>query len=469
MTSRLTRLASIAGLLSSSIAVLSASAGAAGPLVFEDDFAGKLGPGWSFEREDPSAWRAGPAGLEVRVQPGNMWGGANNAKNVLVHPIPSPTLSPVEISVTLSNRPSAQWEQANLVWFYDGGNMVKLGQELVTGRLSIVMGREQNDQARTVAIIPLDDYRVELRLQATGNRVRGQFRTKPWAKWRDVGECDLPVKGEPKASLHFYNGPASEEHWVRVQPFQVRQLDPGAIDWPRERIVEKVLRSSDTPRRPSDTLPQRGGWSLHADDGGVLADTKAEMEQAIYQHRDGTVGWRWNRRVSGTKNPASIGLWAGLAATGPGGPSDEFKGVPVASLESLELRMDAVTRLENDQGDHNFAVVLPLDSGSRISIWFDWYGPASEINTLNDGHRDYGVAPDFKSSTHLVYRIRGFRGAPPRINLKAFLDDAPKRGLQVGEVGGVWLCNEVWDGSRGGTLVTQCDLLVNGARRASIP
>lgn len=468
MTSRPDRLASIAGLFLFCIAVLSAPADAAAPLVFKDDFAGKLGPGWSIEREDPGAWRTSPAGLEVRVQPGNMWGPANNARNVLVHPIPSPTTSPVEISVTYSNHPTAQWEQANLVWFYDGGNMVKLGQELVTGRLSIVMGREQNDQARTVAIVPLDDYRVELRLQATGNRVRGQFRTKPWAIWRDVGECDLPVKGEPKASLHFYNGPASEEHWVRVQPFQVRHLDPDAIDWPRERVVEKILRSSDTPRRPSDTLPLRGGWSLLDDAGVLVPDTKAEFEHAIFQHRDGTLGWRWNRRASGTKAPAAVGLWAGLATTGTGGPSDEFKAIPVASLKSLELRMDAVTRLENDQGDHNFAVVLPLDSGSRISIWFDWYGPVSEINTLNDGHRDYGVATEVTSSTHLVYRIRGFRGAPPRINLKAFLDDAPKRGLPPGKLGGVWLCNEVWDGSRGGTLVTQCDLLMNGERRATI-
>jgi len=187
-------------------------------MVFQDDFSSKLDDGWFWEREEKSTWRVGPAGLEVRVQPGNMWGSANNAKNVLIRPIPTPVDLPVEISVTFSNSPTAQWEQANLVWFYDDSNMVKLGQELVTGRLSIVMGREENDRARTVAIIPLDDNTVELRLQAVNKRLRGQFRTRHWSQWRDVGECDLPVKGEPKASLHFYNGPPKEEHQTSVKP-----------------------------------------------------------------------------------------------------------------------------------------------------------------------------------------------------------------------------------------------------------
>lgn len=45
---------------------------------------------------------------------------------------------------------TGQWEQVDLCWYLDDSNMVKLGQEMVDGKLSIVMGREQADRARTV-------------------------------------------------------------------------------------------------------------------------------------------------------------------------------------------------------------------------------------------------------------------------------------------------------------------------------
>jgi regulation of enolase protein 1 (concanavalin A-like superfamily) len=298
-------------------ATLQAAEPAAGEMIFKDDFNGKLGEGWSFEREERAMWRVGPSGLEVRVQPGNMWGGANNAKNVLVHSIPVPTDAPIEISATISNNPTAQWEQANLVWYYDGGNMVKLGQELVTGRYSIVMGREENDRARTVAIIPLDANAVELRLQAVNNRVRGQFRTAPWSNWRDVGECDLPVKGEPKASLHFYNGPPNEEHWVRVNNFTVRRLPAASVDWPRVRVAESMFRSAGpfgetslaTLSLPGNFAP--GDFTLYNKADALRAVPKAEFEQRVFVHQDGSYGWSWDRRGSGSKEPITCGVAMG--------------------------------------------------------------------------------------------------------------------------------------------------------------
>ena len=55
-------------------------------VLFQDAFAGKLGDGWTWVREEKSAWRVLDKGLEVRVLPGNLWGRANNARNVLVRP-----------------------------------------------------------------------------------------------------------------------------------------------------------------------------------------------------------------------------------------------------------------------------------------------------------------------------------------------------------------------------------------------
>ena len=191
-------------------------------LIFQDSFRNKLGAGWSWVREDPQHWRATDQGLEVLIQPGNEWGPPNNAKNVLVRPVSDPEKVPVEITAAISSRPTAQYEQVDLVWYYDDSNMVKLGQELVDGKLSIVMGREQDDRTRTIAIIPLDSHSVELRLVTQGKRIRGQFKT-PTADWRNVGECDLPVKGSPQVSLQFYQGPANERHWARVSSFTIRK------------------------------------------------------------------------------------------------------------------------------------------------------------------------------------------------------------------------------------------------------
>lgn len=190
-------------------------------VVFQDDFKGKLDNGWSWVREHREAWRVTDRGLEVRIEPGNMWGKANNARNVLVRPVPAPGTNTIEVSVTVENRPTAQYEQADLVWYYDDSHMVKIGQELVNGQLSIVMGREENDRTRTVTIIPLKSDSVRLRHLVTGNRIRGQFRTPEMKDWQDAGECDLPAQGEPKVSLQFYQGPADAEHWAKVTEFRI--------------------------------------------------------------------------------------------------------------------------------------------------------------------------------------------------------------------------------------------------------
>ena len=209
------------------LGLLQISACQADELLFRDDFDGKLSEGWSWVREHRAAWRVMDHGLEVRLEPGNMWGPANDAKNVLVRPAPDAAKDGIEVSVNVENRPSGQYEQADLVWYYDDGHMVKLGQELVDGKLSIVMGREENDKTRTIAIIPLQSFTVRLRLSVQGSRVHGHFRTPGSDHWHEAGECDLPAPAErtAKISLQFYQGPANVEHWARVTEFQIRRLD----------------------------------------------------------------------------------------------------------------------------------------------------------------------------------------------------------------------------------------------------
>src|SRR6266849_1542606 len=192
-------------------------------VLFQDDLKGKLGEGWSWVREHRADWRTTKRGLEVRIEPGNQWGPQNDARNVLVRPAPDASKGQIEISATIQNRPSQQYEQVDLVWYYDDSNMVKLGEELVDGQLSIVMGREENDKTRTVAIIPLESTSVRLRFFARENRIHGQSSIPGAAGWRDVGECTLPApaRSTAKISLQFYQGAEKVEHWARVTEFKV--------------------------------------------------------------------------------------------------------------------------------------------------------------------------------------------------------------------------------------------------------
>src|SRR5688500_3487756 len=188
--------------------------------LFQDDFKGGLKSGWSWVREDKAAWRTTGDGLELRIQRGNMWGPENSGKNVLVRELPK-TEEPVEISVTVEHNPTEQYEQADLVAYYDDSHMVKIGEELVDGKLSIVMGREEKDKTRTLAIIPLEQTRVELKLRIDGQQVSGYFKPSGASEWKKAGACDLPGAGKSKVALQCYQGSDQKEHWAKIQNFRI--------------------------------------------------------------------------------------------------------------------------------------------------------------------------------------------------------------------------------------------------------
>ena len=82
----------------------------------------------------------------------------------------------MKISVRVENRPTEQYDQVDLVWYYDGGDLVKLGQELVDGKLSIVMdvwkqiGREQ------LLLSQSRHFQVQLRFSSKGDQSMEHFR-----------------------------------------------------------------------------------------------------------------------------------------------------------------------------------------------------------------------------------------------------------------------------------------------------
>ena len=193
-------------------------------IVFKDDFKKGLADGWSWVREDPKAWRATDEGLELRILPGNLWGKSNNAKNVMVRPVPDFGKDHISITVSFDNTPTEQFEQINLSWYYDDKNMVKLGLEQVHKNLCVVMGREEKDKTKTVKIVKEATTKVDLRMVVHGNTIEGYYRLEGQKDWTLAGECTLPDAENPKISLHAYNGPGKVERWAKVSGLEVKKF-----------------------------------------------------------------------------------------------------------------------------------------------------------------------------------------------------------------------------------------------------
>ncbi len=195
----------------------------------DDDgpFAGKSLPdGWTWKRENPQAWRLRDNALEIKIEPGNMWGGKNDARNVLLIPLPDDLQqSGADVCATFANSPTKRWEQVDLVWYYRDSHMVKIGLELEHGKNSVIMGREENDRTRTIKIIPIETDKVTVRLRVADGQVRGYYRLSPQDEWSDVGVCTepKPAANADKAhvSIQCYQGDPQNPHWARITELKI--------------------------------------------------------------------------------------------------------------------------------------------------------------------------------------------------------------------------------------------------------
>lgn len=192
-----------------------------------DSLKGSMRKEWRWLRENKDGWKLTDRGLQVLIEPGNMWGKDNNAKNVLLHPIPDAWQDSAGVSVQLEQHPKKRWEQTNLVWYYSDSMMVKIGLELEHGKTNIVMGHESGDRTRTIAIVPYPDESVQLRFVVDGLKLRGFYRKPGATDWTEVGTTNLPSDSAtptPKVSLQFYMGEANSDRWATVSNFKMRPV-----------------------------------------------------------------------------------------------------------------------------------------------------------------------------------------------------------------------------------------------------
>ena len=180
-------------------------------IIFSDNFAGELGAGWSWLRENPDCWRIQDGGLEICVEPGV----ADTVKNALVRQAPDRSEGTFAVEVTITNRtlPTQQYEQAGITWYNDGKPVFKEVKELIDGELYIIPGQQ-----------PMPTKSVRLRLLVTADSWDAQYCPQGDTEFQTAATGELPPLGNDQVSIQCYNGPSDEEHWIRFENFCLKRL-----------------------------------------------------------------------------------------------------------------------------------------------------------------------------------------------------------------------------------------------------
>ena len=179
--------------------------------LFEEHFQDRLGSGWTWLREDPSAWCIRDHALEIRVVPGK----AHDVKNALLRSAPDRRQGTFAIEVTVTNptKPTQQYEQACLTWYHNGKPVFKLVKEYIDGDLWIIPGK-----------IPMRAKTVQIRLVVAPDGYVAQFRPHAKGPFKTAATGSLPGPGSDQISIQCYNGPPDAEHWIRFDDFRIVRL-----------------------------------------------------------------------------------------------------------------------------------------------------------------------------------------------------------------------------------------------------
>jgi regulation of enolase protein 1 (concanavalin A-like superfamily) len=207
--------------------VLAGDGGQQERVLFAENFAGKLEPGWSWVREDPGAWRIEANALLIRTAAGGLAKQDNNNRNLLVRaaPVQGAKDTGVAAEVRVEMEPVSPYEHAGLLYYGDDDNYVMLNRELVAGRPIVQLVYEIEGKPKwSFAEKPWPEKAVWLRLEVLDGKARGLVRASETDAWQLLGECELPVKGERRFALATGYAKGNEDRWSRFEKFRVVEV-----------------------------------------------------------------------------------------------------------------------------------------------------------------------------------------------------------------------------------------------------
>jgi hypothetical protein len=190
--------------------------------VFEEKFAGKLGEGWTWVREDATCWKLDGGSLKVKCLPGSIWYKKNDAKNFLMRKLPAAATeaAPLAIEVTVDSAPETNAEQCGLFLYYDDANYIKLIRECNKGKPGIVLAREQKGIPESLP--PKEELKgpIRLKLVWSGTSVTGSYKAA--GDWVALGDYELPLSdAELKIGLGAHGAPVDADRWATFTAFRI--------------------------------------------------------------------------------------------------------------------------------------------------------------------------------------------------------------------------------------------------------
>jgi len=189
-------------------------------VVFDEKFTFPLEAGWTWIREEPKAWKVDDGTLLLRVLPGYVYEGDNNAPNVLLRKA-SVTSKGLVLEVYLENQPEILYEHAGLYWYYDDDNYVCLLKEWMGEKVRLRIVREKDGHGDISGESEYHAKGVWFRLVIIGGKATAYYRQSDKEDWRKMGQVDLPSKGEPRVGLNAGGGPPNAERWARFSHFRI--------------------------------------------------------------------------------------------------------------------------------------------------------------------------------------------------------------------------------------------------------
>ena len=190
-------------------------------VLFADPFDGTLAKGWTWLREDPKAWRIDRGVLVIKTSTGSLWQKQNNAKNLLLRGLPD-SKERVAFEALIENEPTNGFEHAGLVWYCDDDNYVALMREKLGAVVKVQIVSEKDGKPKVgFAEKQFDPKTVWLRMELVGGKAKGLYRATEKDAWQVLGECELPVKGEPRVGLITGYAAKEQTHESRFSKFRI--------------------------------------------------------------------------------------------------------------------------------------------------------------------------------------------------------------------------------------------------------
>ncbi|HPO08631.1 MAG TPA: DUF1349 domain-containing protein [bacterium] len=191
--------------------------GLCGEEIFRDVFKVNPEEPWAWIRENKEFHRSGEKGLEIRPEPGGLMGDGQDAKNILVKPLP-PDAYLVTVYVQANHR--SQYEQGGLILYLDDNNYIKFVLEMVDGKHWFVLVCELDAKPKVINKLPASEKGGWIILQLKDQTVTA-FSCDGKVGTVKIGTADFPMEPRPRIGIFTQSGEPGSDRWVTFRDFVI--------------------------------------------------------------------------------------------------------------------------------------------------------------------------------------------------------------------------------------------------------